>query len=355
MGKILGRKDKPAGSSPGTVVYIGEVKDIPVTVSRMFYCPERVEEQTEVLNGPSCVLPGADSGVVWFNVDGVHDECHLKALGESFKLHPLVVEDVVNTTQRPKSEDFEKYIFVTLKMITYDAKQREIVPEHVSLILGHNYVVSFLENPGDVFDPVRARIRSGKGRIRKLGADYLMYALLDAVVDHYFEVLEQIGDDIEGVEEEVVERPTKDTLRSIHRLKRELVYLRRAVWPLREAIGSLVRDECDLIKRDTDVFLRDLYDHTVQAIDTVETSRDIVSGMLEVYLSSLSNRMNEVMKVLTVMSSIFIPLTFIVGIYGMNFEDMPELKLGWGYPAVLLFMAGVAATLLGLFRRRGWI
>ena len=252
-------------------------------------------------------------------------------------------------------EDFGNYIFLTLKMIVYDRQRREIDAEHVSLILGRGFVLSFLEDSGDVFEPVRVRMRAGRGRLRKEGADYLAYALVDAIVDHYFEVLEALGDDIEAVEDEVVEVPTHETLRTIHVLKRELIYLRRAVWPLREAVNSLLKDESELVADSTRVFLRDLYDHAVHVLDSVETLRDIVSGMLDVYLSSASNRMNQVMKVLTVMSSIFIPLTFIVGVYGMNFEYMPELKTPWGYPAVLLLMATVAGGLLLMFRRKGWI
>jgi magnesium transporter len=223
------------------------------------------------------------------------------------------------------------------------------------LILGRGFVLTFLEDSGDVFEPVRVRMRSGRGRLRKEGADYLAYALVDAIVDHYFEVLEALGDDIEAVEEEVVEVPTQETLRTIHVLKRELIYLRRAVWPLREAVNSLLRDDSELVTDATRVFLRDLYDHAVHVLDSVETLRDIVSGMLDVYLSSASNRMNQVMKVLTVMSSIFIPLTFIAGVYGMNFEQMPELKTSWGYPAVLLLMVAIAGGQLLMFRRKGWI
>jgi len=240
-------------------------------------------------------------------------------------------------------------------MITYDRATRTVSSEHVSLILGGDYVLSFQEDPGDVFEPVRNRIRSGKERMRRSGADYLFYALVDAIVDYYFEVLEQLSDDIEELEQEVVERATASTLRSVHNLKREMILLCRSVWPIREAVNALVRDESKLVTDSTRIFLRDLYDHTIQVIDTVETLRDILSGLLDVYLSSLSNRMNEVMKVLTIMSSIFIPLTFIVGVYGMNFKYMPELESSWGYPGVWVIMILTAIGLLALFRRRGWM
>jgi magnesium transporter len=349
---IIGHGRKPAGSPPGTVVYIGEEKAHKVTIHSVRFNGQELDERTDV-SVTECVPPANGNGVVWYLVDGIHDVAILQKIGENFGLHPLVIEDIANTGQRPKIEDFDSYIFLTLKMITYEDEQIRV--EHVSLVMGSGFVISFLEDEGDVFDPVRARIRAGRGRIRKAPADYLLYALIDAIVDGYFEVLEELGDDIEEVEQEVVVRPSRDTLKSIHGLKRELIYTRRAVWPLREAVSVLVRDESHLVSDDTKVFLRDLYDHSIQVIDTVETLRDIVSGMLDVYLSSISNKMNEIMKVLTVMSSIFIPLTFVAGVYGMNFKYMPELESPWGYPLTLLGMAAVALGLLGLFRRWRWI
>jgi magnesium transporter len=252
-------------------------------------------------------------------------------------------------------EEFDDCIFVALKMIGYELSHDKLRTEHVSIIFGKGYVLAFLEDPGDVFEPVRQRVRTGKGRIRKLGADYLAYALVDAIVDNYFEVLEKLSEGIEEIEEEVVDAPTSSTLRTIHVTKRQLILLRRAVWPLREAVNALVRDELELVTGDTRIFLRDLYDHTIHVIDTVETLREMVAGMMEVYLSSVSNKLNQVMKVLTVISSIFIPLTFIVGVYGMNFDYMPELRLRWGYWAVWGVMLAVAGGLLALFRRKEWI
>ena len=240
-------------------------------------------------------------------------------------------------------------------MITYANSEQHIESEHSSIIIGKGWVISFLEDAGDVFEPVRQRIKSGKGRIRRMGADYLAYALIDAVVDGYFQVLEQLGEDIERTEEEVVNNAKASTLRSVHRLKRELIFLRRSVWPMRETVNSLIRDESDLVTDETRLFLRDLYDHTIHTIDTIETQRDIVSGMLDVYLSSVSNKMNQVMKLLTVMSSIFIPLTFLAGIYGMNFEYMPELHMLWAYPVLLVVMLLIAISLLVFFRRKEWI
>jgi magnesium transporter len=229
-----------------------------------------------------------------------------------------------------------------------------VAAEQVSLILGPNYVISFQEGE-DVFEPLRERIKSGKGRIRKMGADYLAYALLDSIVDNYFAVLEKLGEAVEFLEEKLVTDPTRDTLHAIHNLKREMIFLRRSVWPLREVLGSLERGESPLVKDSTEVFFRDVYDHTIQVIDTIETFRDMLSGMLDIYLSSISNRLNEVMKVLTIIATLFIPLTFLVGVYGMNFKYMPELGLRWAYPVLWAIMVGTAVAMLIYFRKKRWL
>lgn len=345
---------KPVGASPGTVMYVGEDRSDPIVITHIKYDSQGVTGPTPVAS--SEVKPASgESGISWYTIDGVHDTEVLRVIGENFQLHPLVVEDIANTGQRPKIEDFDNYIFIAMKMITFDSQAKELVAEHVSIILGQGFVLAFLEDEGDVFEPIRARIKAGKGKIRKLGADYLAYALMDAVIDNYFEVLEQIGEEIEEVEDEVVHTPSTKTLHTVHRLKRELIFLRRAVWPMRETANSLLRDESDLVSNETRLYLRDLYDHTVHVMDTVETLRDIVAGMLDVYLSSVSNKLNEVMKVLTVMSSVFIPLTFLAGVYGMNFQYMPELHWRYGYPVLMGSMAVVAVGLLVAFRKRGWI
>lgn len=293
--------------------------------------------------------------VTWINIDGIHDVDIIERIGKNYGIHPLLLEDIVNTEQRPKIEDFEDYLFLILKMLSLDEEDREIKIEQVSLVIGPNYVLSFQEREGDVFDPLRDRIRRAKGRIRKMGADYLAYALLDAIVDGYFLILERIGDKIEGLEEDLISHPDTKILQAIHYLKREMIFLRRSVWPLREVISGMSRKESTLIKESTEIFLRDVYDHTIQVIDTIETYRDMVSGMLDTYLSSISNRMNEVMKVLTIFAAIFIPLTFVAGIYGMNFAFMPELGLKWGYFAALAVMASMAITMLIYFRRKKWL
>lgn len=288
-------------------------------------------------------------------MDGVHQLADIEKIGTHFKIHPLVLEDIMNTGQRPKIEIFDDYIFIVLKMLRYDEAENETKIEQVSIILGSNFVISLQESKGDVFDSIRERIRSDRGRIRKMGADYLAYTLIDAVVDNYFVILEKLGEEIEDIEDELVSNPSPETLQTIHSLKREMIFLRKSVWPLRELISRLERWESPLIDKSIYIYLRDLYDHTIQVIDAIETFRDMLSGMLDIYLSSISNRMNEVMKVLTIIATIFIPLTLIAGIYGMNFTYMPELKSPWGYPMVYVVMLAIGVVMLIYFRRKKWL
>ena len=354
MNQVSKRKKKPAGSSPGSVVYVGSEKTAPVSITRLRYSAEGAEPPV-VISPSECRPEPGQAGVTWYTVDGVHDVDILKTLGENFGLHPLVIEDIGNTTQRPKLENFEGYYFLAAKMITYDSRAARVKTEHISIVYGTSFVVLFLQDPEDLFAPIRQRIESGKGRIRKNGVDYLVYAIVDAIVDYYFHVLEEVGERLEKLEDEVVVRPSINTLRAIHHMKRELIALRRSIWPMREVVNAMARDESSLVTSEVKIFLRDLYDHTVHVIDSVETMRDIITGTLDIYLSSVSNRLNEVMKVLTVMSSIFIPLTFVVGVYGMNFEYMPELKWHWGYPAVWVGMLLISAMLLSIFKRKRWM
>jgi magnesium transporter len=348
------RQKKQVGASPGTPVFVGERKAEAVKITIIDYDEAKFDERV-VKEVAECFPCRETSTVSWINVDGLHDVEAVQRLAAHFGLHPLTVEDIVNTQQRPKLEEFEDYIYIVLKMLIYDGGSGEVESEQVSLVLGRNYVLSFQEKAGDIFEPVRERIRNGKGRIRKRGPDYLAYALIDAVVDHYFLILEASGERLEGLEDKVVADPRPETLREIHRLKRDMIELRRSVWPLREVIGALDRSESRLVDVSTRVFLRDVYDHTIQVIDTVETFRDMLSGMHDTYLSSISNRMNEVMKVLTVIATIFIPLTFIAGIYGMNFEFMPELGWRWGYFAVIGVMIVVALGMLKYFKKKNWL
>jgi magnesium transporter len=354
MLRPMKRRSAKVGLPPGTLVHVGEESAREVKITRIVY-DEAHFEQDEVGTIDGCLPLEGERGVTWIDVDGIHQVDILEQLGECLNVHPLVLEDVLNTEQRPKLDDYGEYLFVVLKMFQYDDRSGDMEAEQISLILGADFVVSFQEKPGDVFDPIRERIRNNKGRIRKMGADYLAYALVDAIVDHYFVVLEQVGEKIELLEEELVTDPTPETLQTIHDLKRDMIFLRKSVWPLREVIGGLERGESSLIGDSLDVYLRDVYDHTIQVIDTMETFRDMISGMLDIYLSSVSNRMNEVMKVLTIIATIFIPLTLIAGVYGMNFRYMPELEWPWGYPMVWLVMLGIAVVMLVYFRKKRWL
>jgi len=345
---------KKPGLAPGTLVHVGEKKIEKVRIRVIDFDEANLEER-ELETVEDCVPYKDKPSVTWINIDGLHEVGVIEKIGTNFDLHPLILEDILHTEQRPKMEDFENYIFIIAKMLSYDEEEDQLKSEQFSLVLGRNYILTFQEREGDVFEPVRERLRKGKGRLRKRPPDYLAYALIDAVVDHYFLVLEKIAERVESLEDELVANPTPQTLQTIHHLKREMIFLRKSVWPLRELIGALERGESGLIEQGTTLFLRDVYDHTIQVIDTVETLRDMVSGMLDVYLSSISNKMNEVMKVLTIIATIFIPMTFIAGIYGMNFESMPELKWPWGYPIVWIVIIAIGVVMLYYFRKKKWL
>jgi magnesium transporter len=295
------------------------------------------------------------STVTWINIDGLANTDVIEKIGRYFSIHPLILEDLLNTSQRPKMEDLEDYLYLNLKMLMLPGAIGEIKVEHVSFIIGKNYLISFQESIGDVFDPVRERIRKDGGRVRKNGPDYLAYALIDNIVDNYFLVMEKIEEWVEALEEELVVNATQETLPKINRLKKDMLFLRKSVWPLREMILTLERSDSPLIRDDTRIYLRDVYDHAIQVIDTLETFRDMVSGMIDIYLSSLSYKMNEIMKVLTLIATIFIPLTFVAGVYGMNFRYMPELYWEYGYYAVWGIMIAIVAIMLAYFRDRQWI
>ncbi|MBU0549609.1 MAG: magnesium/cobalt transporter CorA [Candidatus Omnitrophica bacterium] len=354
MVKTAKKKNKKASHFHSTLSSSAEKKQGKAKITIIDYNETQFQER-EVPKAEDCFCFKDTSSVTWINIDGIHDVDTIEKIGKHFDLHPLVMEDILTIEQRPKMEDLESHILIIFKMFYYDERIEEIKIEQVSLIFFSNCVISFQETQGDVFDPIRERIRSAKGRIRKMGADYLAYALIDAIVDNYFIIMEKIGEKIEGMEEELVTEPTPKTLQTIHNLKRDAIFLRKSVWPLREVISGLQRTDSILIKKSTAIYLRDLYDHTIQVIDTVETVRDMVSGMLDIYLSSISNKMNEVMKVLTIIATIFIPLTFIAGVYGMNFKNMPELDWRWGYPLVWVLIISVALLMLSYFKRRKWL
>ena len=354
MPKLVIERSKKVGLPPGTPVHVGEKKIGRVRIKIIDYDEAQFQEK-EAKTVEEC-FPFKDKlTVTWINIDGIHQVDIIEKIGNHFNIHPLVLEDIVNTGQRPKMEDFVNYIFIVLKMLYYDETESKTKAEQVSIILGSNFVISFQESEGDVFDPIRERIRNDRGRIRKLGADYLAYALIDTIVDNYFIILEKLGEKIEDIEEELVTNPAVETLQTIHSLKREMIFLRKSVWPLREVISRLERWESPLIDKSLDIYLRDVYDHTIQVIDSIETFRDMLSGLLDIYLSSVSNRMNEIMKVLTIIATIAIPLTVITGIYGMNFQFMPELQWQWSYPLVLLAMLTLGILMIRYFRRKKWI
>ena len=328
MVKLINKGSKRPGLPPGTLIHIGEKKIETAKITLIDY--DKTEYHERGINKIEECFPFNDKPTVnWINIDGIHDTELIEKIGEHLKLHPLLLEDIMDTHQRPKMEDYGDYIFIVLKMLYYNTKQDELEIEQVSLVLGSNYVISFQEKEGDVFNSIRERIRKGKGKIRKMGASYLAYTLMDTIIDHYFVILEGTGDKIEKIEEKLIVNPIPETLQMIHNLKREMVFLRKSIWPLREIISGLERTESTLIEESLGIYLRDVYDHTIQVIDTIESFRDMISGMLDIYLSSISNKMNEVMKVLTIIATIFIPLTFIAGIYGMNFVYIPELQLHW--------------------------
>ncbi len=348
------RRSEKAGLSPGTLMFIGDKKMEKPRITVIDYDAAGFIEK-EVASVEECFPFKETSTVTWINVDGVHDASIVERLGRHFDIHPLVLEDIMATTQRPKTEDLGGAVFVVLRMIEFDEKRSEMTADQLSLILGPNYVLTFQETPGDCLGPVRERIRSGKGRIRKLGPDYLAYAVIDAVVDNYFFVLEKLGEKIDGLEEQLIAEPRRELLHEIHALKREMIDLRKSVWPLREVVSGLERSESPLIRKSTGVFLRDVYDHAIQVIDTVESFREMLTSMVETYLSSLSNRMNEIMKVLTIISTIFIPITFLVGLYGMNFHFMPEIKWRWGYAFVWILILGSVGGMFAFFRKKKWL
>ena len=354
MPRLVKRKSAKVGLPPGSLVHVGDEKLREAKITVIDYDQSKLQE-SEITKAEECLVLKDKPTVTWINIDGVSDARTIQEIGEGFGLHPLILEDIMNTDQRPKVEDFGNYLYIVLKMLLYDDGKGTVVTEQVSIVLGPGFVISFQEREGDVFNPIRDRIRTARGLIRKMGPDYLTYALIDAIVDNYFAILEKLGEKIEYLEDELVTNPTLETLREIHELKRDMIFLRKSVWPLREVISKLEREGSKLINETTGIYLRDVYDHTIQVIDAVETFRDMLSGMLDIYLSSISNRMNEVMKVLTIIATIFIPLTLVSSVYGMNFTHMPELDLPWSYPLVLVSMAIIAGLMLVYFRRKRWL
>ena len=353
-GSIRRTSASKVGLAPGTPVFVGERRRASARIEILAYNRHgyRMVDDASI---DDCRELARGEMVAWINVDGIHDIELVQALGDCFGLHPMSLEDVVNSSQRPKYEEFEDYLFVAMKMLAYVDESNSVESEHVSVILGAGFVLSFLEDEGDVFEAIRQRIQLGRGRIRAMGADYLAYCLMDTIVDHYFLAVERISDQVEIVDERILTSPSPHDIVEIHRFKREILSLRKAVWPLREVVGAITRSDSPLLPPPTLVFWRDLHDHSVQVIDMVETCRDVLASLHDTYLSSLSNRMNEVMKILTIISTIFIPLTFVVGVYGMNFKFMPELEWRFGYLLVWGLMLAIGTSLYLFFRRRQWL
>ncbi len=353
MPRFSSKRSRKAGLPPGTLVHTGEQTGDTLRIAMMQYTADHFMEK-DITAVEDLVAYKEASTPCWISVHGLSQVAVLERLGQVFGLHPLVLEDIVNTDQRPKMEDYGDYLYIVLKLLSFNEKRQEIAGEQVSVILGEGYIISFHETAADSFAPLRERLRNGKGKSRKMGVDYIAYALADAVVDNYFVLLERIGERVDLIEEDLVINPQTQTMRAIHKLKREMIFVRRSVWPVREVISGLQRVESKLVQASTLIYLRDVYDHTIHAIDTIETLRDMLSGMVDIYLSSITNRMNEVIKVLTIITTLFIPPSLIAGIYGMNFHDMPELGWRWGYPLALATMVCMGVAMYLYFRHRKW-
>lgn len=354
MPRFIKRTSEKTGLPPGALVHIGEKRQEHTRITVMDYEGDRFVEQTP--EDVETVFPLRDApSISWINIDGVHDMAVIEKLGQHFRIHPLTLEDTVNTAQRPKFEEFDDYLYVVLKMLTYDDNAGRVRAEQVSLVLGHNFLISFQEAEGDVFDAVRERIRRGRGRIRRGGSDYLAYALIDCIVDHYFVALEHLGEKVEALEAQLDVDDEENPLNTIFRLKQDMIYLRKQLWPLRETLSRFHKTENLMVQEKNRVFFADVYDHLLQGIEVIESLRDLLSGLQDLYISMTGQRMNEIMKVLTIIATIFIPITFVAGIYGMNFEVMPELKWRGGYLMVWGIFCAISAGMLVYFKRCKWL
>jgi magnesium transporter len=345
---------RKTGLAPGTVVYVGKKATKDLFIDVFDYNKDYLDEK-KLKNIEEAFTYENKETITWININGLNHVKEIEKLGKDFELHPLILEDITNTQQRPKLEEHEEYIFVVLKMLYFD-KDQKLKFENISFIQGTNYVLSFQEADGDVFDAVRDRLRNSKGRVRGNGSDYLLYALMDAIVDNYFNLMETMGDKIEELEEDLFsEKPNKDLIHEIHGRKREILKIRRAVYPLREVVNHIDKVDPSLITEKTQLYLRDLYDHVIQVSESIDIQRELIWSLMDMHMTTISNRMNEVMKVLTIMATIFIPLTFIAGIYGMNFENIPELKFKYGYFVLWGVMVVIFLGMLYYFKRKEWL
>lgn len=348
------KSTKALNQAPGTVTYVGSKEQAETVLEVIDYNLEDYERFTSK-NPEDAFKFEAEDRTTWINIDGLSNTAEIEKIGKYYELHPLIIEDIVNTNQRPKIDEYNDYFFIVAKMLYYRPDGR-LENEHISMVLGKNYVLTFQEAGGDVFDGVRERLAKAKGRIRSRGADYLVYALLDAIVDNYFVVVEEMSDKIEAMEENLIHsRPKDDTTLEIQELKRTMLRIRRAVNPLREVVSRLEKIDHELVQGPTISYIRDLYDHMIQVSENIEIYREMTWGLMDMYMTTISNKMNEVMKVLTIMASIFIPLTFLAGVYGMNFEYMPELQYKYSYPILLGVMFTLLLSMLFYFKRKRWL
>lgn len=350
--KAKSKQTRRPGLAPGTLVFTGEKKIANANVLMLQF---REDKLIENFQKDAIPPPQQEALVTWYDVKGLHNVQLIEKLGLQYNVHPLVLEDILDTQQRPKFEEYENGIFITLRAFTFDQETQEITAEHIAIYAGEDFVLSFQELADDTFAPVRERIRISNGRIRKRGSDYLAYALVDSVVDHYFLVLDQIQETIEQLEDEVLNNPDRQSKERIHQLKLQVLQVRKYMLPLREAVNWFVKSDCPIIQESTELFVRDLYDHILQIIDMLDTYRDIMNGLYDLYLSEISYRTNSVMQLLTIISTIFIPLTFLVGVYGMNFKYMPELDWRYGYFFVWGLMVIMATIMLFIFRKKKWL
>lgn len=355
MFKDIKQRVKKVGQPPGTASYTGEMLTLRTDIEVAIYSPQSITE-TQGSTLEKCLPKEVQAGITWVNVEGLSDIKPIEELATRFNLHPLTVEDILNVSQRCKVEEYDNYLFVSMKMLLWVHKQNTFSIEQLTLVVGNNFVLSFQEKPTTLFDEIRQRLASAPNqRLRQQGSDYLAYRLIDAAVDQYFVVLENMGDKIESLENHIISSPTQKNARTLYNIKREMLLLRKSIWPMREVVSHLLQIDEPIISSFTRIYLRDVYDHTIHALDTVETFRDMLANILDVYLSTLTNRMNEIMKVLTIIATVFIPMTFIASVFGMNFKYMPELSWRWGYPAALSLMAAIGIVMLIYFWRKKWL
>jgi len=348
------KQKKKVGHPPGTLIYTGDKEKQKTKIKITDYNEEFYDIQ-EISELQKNLAKIEKKMVRWINIYGLTEEKIIEEIGRQFSLHPLVLEDILNPNQRPKLEDYGSYIFVVIKKLVWNQEENEFEYEQISLILGENYVISFQERDTKLFSPIYERIKVPKGRVRSMKADYLFYVLIDIIIDNYFVVLEKVGEDIENLEDVLIRNPNPETLQLIYRLKRSSIELRKSIWPIREVINKLQREQSNLIGDELQIYLRDIYDHIFRISDLLENYRDIIFGMLDMYLSSVSNRMNDIMKVLTIISTVFIPISFLAGFYGMNFTYMPEFSQPIAYPILIFAMITIAIVMLYYFKRKNWL